>query len=355
MKREDPFRPTFHFAVPGDISSPTGGYGYARALLANAAGVGMSLELIELPGSFPYPSPQDIAETGRLLGAVPASATILVDGLAFGAMPEELVASLPQQLVALVHHPLAFETGLAPDAADRLRENERRALVHADAVIVTSDATVHLLCRDYGVPQHRITLAEPGVAPRARATPDQTGPVRLLSVGAVSPRKGYDVLIEAMSMIGAPAWSLSIVGATNRDPQTAQELARRIVRSGLSDRITMHGALSDAALDAHFRRTHLFVLSSRFEGYGMVLTEAVAYGLPVIATDGTPALEALPAEAALGVPADHPRPLARAIEAVVSAPERLAAMSDAAWRHAGRLPRWRDTAVTVARVLREVR
>jgi glycosyltransferase involved in cell wall biosynthesis len=347
-------RPIFYFAVPGDLAAPTGGYAYARALLANAADAGIALELIGLPAGYPNPTANDIAETERLFHALPPTATLLIDGLAYGAMPEPLVAGLPQKLVALVHHPLALETGIPAETANRLRDSERRALAHADAVIVTGAETEHLLVEGYGVEAEKISLAEPGVTPRPRATPDTDAPVRLLSVGAISPRKGYDVLIDALARVTELDWLAAIVGSIDRDAATAAVLSEQIARTGQQDRIRLVGAVDEDALDSCFRESHLFVLPSRFEGYGMVLTEAIAYGLPVIATETIPALRTLPPDATLGVPADDPGALAQAIQSVIADPARLRSMTDAAWRHANSLPRWQTTTATVARVLKEV-
>lgn len=347
-------RSTFYFAVPGDLASPTGGYAYARALLGHAEAVGIELVLVPLPAGYPTPTPNDIAETERQFAKLPATATVLVDGLAYGAMPEQLVAGLPQKLVALVHHPLALETGITAETATRLERRERKALAHADAVIITGAETANILHETYCVAPERITLAEPGVAERARAITDPSEIPRLLSIGAVSPRKGYDTLVDALTRLHQSPWTLDIVGDITRDETTSLKLAEQIYRTRQGDRIALHGAVPDDALDRLFRTSHLFVLPSRFEGYGMVLTEAVAYGLPIVATETTPSLKTIPPDACIGVPVDHPEALAAAIRSVLEDPERLAAMSDAAWAFANQLPRWTTTTETVARLLKEV-
>ena len=346
--------PSFYFLVPGDLATPTGGYAYARAVLSHAAEAGMRLELVELPGSYPRPGESDLEATRRTFESLPASSTLLIDGLAFGAMPDSLIKGLSHQIVALVHHPLALETGIDPDLATCLRETERSALARATAVVITGAETGDLLVADYGVPRRAITLAEPGVDRRTQSAPNATGPIRLLSVGAVSPRKGYDVLVSAVSGVADLDWRLTIAGATDRDPQTASRLVEQIDASGCGDRITVCGAISDDELDTAFRESHVFLLASLFEGYGMVLTEATAYGLPIIASDTIPALHTLPREAAIGVPVGNCTALEQAIRRVISDARLRESMAEASWNHAQKLPTWLSTAQTIANVLQGV-
>jgi hypothetical protein len=112
----------FAFAIPGDLSTPTGGYAYDRRVLAELAGLGWSIERIALGNDFPRPSPETLADAAASLTAVPAGQPILIDGLAFGAMPDVAAAlETTHPVIALVHHPLALETGLSAEDAEALR------------------------------------------------------------------------------------------------------------------------------------------------------------------------------------------------------------------------------------------
>src|SRR5215207_6976095 len=113
------------FAVPGDLAAPTGGYAYARQLLALLPEQGVSVRHVPLPDSYPHPSDADLIETERLLRETPEGGVLLVDGLAFGAMPASLVRGLGRRIVALVHHPLGFETGHEEAQRGELMESER--------------------------------------------------------------------------------------------------------------------------------------------------------------------------------------------------------------------------------------
>lgn len=337
------------FAIPGDLSLPTGGYAYDRRLLAEWQTSGVSARHLALPGSFPDPAAADLAETRRLLLSQPSDAVLLIDGLAYGAFPESLAVDLAGRVVALVHHPLALETGIAPARAAALTAGETAALRHARAVIVTSTTTARLLATDFGVPEQRLCVAEPGVDAAERAAGRQNGaPLRLLSVGSVVPRKGYDVLVSALRTLKDRPWRLTVVGA-HRAPDTARALTEQIQSAGLADRISLAGAIDDAALAQAYGRADLFVMSSLFEGYGMVLTEALARGLPIVCTTGGAAAETAPDTAALKVAPGDADALAKALSRLIDDEPLRASMADAAWTAAAALPRWRDTAAIVAR------
>jgi glycosyltransferase involved in cell wall biosynthesis len=343
------------FAIPGDLALPTGGYAYDRQLLARLPAHGIHVRHLPLPGSFPAPSDGDLADTSRLLLAEHWRTVLLIDGLAYGAFPTGMAAGLAGRVVALCHHPLALETALSPDRAADLKRLESAALGYAAAVIVTGRATAEILGRDFGVPAARITVAEPGVerATRARETPFGQ-PLHLLAVGAVSPRKGYDLLIAALAKMAALPWRLTIAGATDRAPDTFGALQQQVTGLGLADRVTFAGAVSDDALAALYGEADIFVMASHYEGYGMVLTEALARGLPIITTRSGPAVDVIPDTAAQKVAVGDVDDLAGSLAYLIGDASARQRHADAAWAAAQSLPDWDDTARIVARVLASV-
>lgn len=341
------------FAVPGDLATVTGGYEYARRLFEHVPRYGVTLEHVPLSDRFPNPSGANVMETrDRLIGAALGADALMVDGLAYGALPVALLRALPLRPIALVHHPLALETGWKPKDARRLAASERAALAWAAHVIVPSRTTANTLKRDYGVHPAAITVAPPGTEPAKRACGGGGDTIHIVSVGAVVARKGFDVLVDALSGISDRRWRLTIAGGLERAPDTVHALRARIEGAGLGDRIHLADALDRSELDRLYNSADLFALSSRHEGYGMVFAEALARGIPVVGTRAGAIPEVVPAEAGILVDVDDTGAFADALRKLIGDETLRARMAHTAWRHATALPRWEETAAIVAHVLR---
>jgi glycosyltransferase involved in cell wall biosynthesis len=339
------------FAVPGDLETLTGGYVYDRRLVAELTRVGWSVEVLPWAASFPHPSTADKTGAAASLAGLPDGSLVLVDGLAFGALPELAEAEARRlRLVALVHHPLALEPELPPQTRSRLKQSERRALAAAQAVIATSDTTAEMLIRDYGVAPERLAVAKPGTdaAPLARGSGRGARGPHLLSVGTLTPRKGHDLLIEALARIADLSWTCSIAGSATRSPTTTAALGAAIAANRLGGRVRLLGEIAD--LNPLYDSADLFVLASRHEGYGMVFAEALRRGLPVIGTTAGAIPEVVPPAAGLLVPPNDARSLADALRHVVGdagTRRRLAAGARATV-----LQHWEETARHVSAALR---
>lgn len=341
------------FAIPGDPSTLTGGYIYARRLTAALSEAGWRVRPLRLPEGFPFPSPADLAASRYLFAEIPDGACVFCDGLAFGALPQALIAEHAFRWVALVHHPLALETGLTASMIHSLRESERTALAQAKAVIATSKSTADTLARDYGVPLSRLSVALPGTD-MARRAPGTGHPPRLLCVATLTPRKGHDLLINALSKIAQLDWTCALVGSTTRDPNTAASVISTIEKAGIRERMQVLGELKSDALEAAYDAADIFVLPSRHEGYGMAFAEAMARGLPIVACAAGAVTDTVPSDAGILVPVDDVPAIAAALRRLISDPAERARRAEAAWRHGQRLPTWTETAANVASVLQGV-
>jgi glycosyltransferase involved in cell wall biosynthesis len=346
----------FAFAVPGDLATPTGGYGYDRRMIAELGQLGWEIDLLDLGEGFPWPSEATRTAARTRLLALPASRAIVIDGLALGVFPETVLQLAGRNpLLALVHHPLALEWGLSAAQADALRTSERAALAAVKGVVVTSAATAKLVASDYGVPAGRITVARPGTDPAPMAQGNhgrsRDGVVRLLSVGAVVPRKGFDVLIPALATLADLPWRLTIAGDRTRDRDAAARLDADIARYALGNRIEALGAVSPQSLAVLYAEADMFVLASRFEGYGMAYAEAVAHGLPVIGTNAGAIPDTVPPDAGLLVDAGDIPALAHALRRVVGDADLRQRLAGAARAAGPQLPTWRQSAEIFARAL----
>jgi glycosyltransferase involved in cell wall biosynthesis len=245
---------------------------------------GWSVEVEELDASFPRPTASALEHAARTLASIPDDTIAIVDGLAFGAMPDQVARETARlRLVALVHLPLAAELGMDAATADRVDANERRALAAAQLVIVTGRSSADAVVRQ-GVPRERIALVEPGTdrAPLARGSDGTT--VQLLAAGAVIPRKGHEILIRALVTIPDRNWHLTCAGNLDRDCSHVNRLKSLLRESGLEERVSFAGELGATELEARYRAADVFVLPTLYETYCMAVAEALAHGLPVVST-----------------------------------------------------------------------
>lgn len=338
------------FLIPGDLSLPTGGYAYDRAVIRKLPENGINVMHVALPGTFPNASAADLADTASIVKALPEDCVLLIDGLAYGAMPEAMIRAFNRPVIALCHHPLALENGISAERAIALHESERTALALAEHVIVTSPLTGKILAGDFAVSPEKITVAEPGTTRKPRATGSGNAVLELLAVGSIVPRKGYAVLIEAMAGLKRRNWRLKIAG-TARSLETVSALREQIKTAGLDAQVQLLGAVRDKELDDLYEKADLFVMASLFEGYGMVLAEALQRGLPIVTTTGGAASDTVPDGAGLKVPPGDSDALRHAIDKALVDPGLRARLSSAARQAGENLPTWDDTARILADIL----
>ena len=272
-----------HVILPNDIddpATPSGGNTYDRRVCRGLAALGWSVREHAVRGGWPSPLPAERAGLARVLAAVPDGALVLLDGLVASAVPEVLRPQACRlRLVVLVHMPLGDDA-------------EGAALAGTRAVITTSAWTRARLLELYGLPADRVHVATPGVDP-AGVVPGSEAGAGLLCVAAVTPHKGHDLLAQALARIADLPFTCVCVGALSRDPAFVGRLRRLTRAHGLTDRVRFAGPLSGDELDAAYAGADLLVLASRGESYGMVVTEALARGIPVLATAVTGLPEAL--------------------------------------------------------------
>jgi glycosyltransferase involved in cell wall biosynthesis len=288
--------PSFYFLLPGSPETPTGGFVYDRHMLRALRTYGRLAGGIVLPGGYPHPSEATRAAGERAVEGLRDGASAIIDGLAFSPLLEAFAAATARlSIYPLVHHPLCDETGLSAAIRDRLRERERQALGLARGVVVTSEHTA-LRLADFGVPAGRVRIVRPGVdVPSHRMQSAATSgahPVVLLCVASLVRRKGQDVLLRALARLRCFCWRLLLVGPA-RDAAFAGRLRRLARDLGIEGRIVFEGAVGASRLARFYRVADLFVLPSHYEGYGIAVAEAAAYGLPVVASDAGAIREAI--------------------------------------------------------------
>lgn len=339
------------FIVPGDPAQLTGGYLYDAHIVEELRARGWTVRVHGLRGRFPQADGEARCALASTLAALPVGRTVVIDGLALGGLPDIALAHAGRlALVALVHHPLADAHGLDALARRCLLASERAALSAVRVAITTSAHTARRLA-DFGLQPARVRVVEPGVAALPLAAADGEPP-RLLCVASLTPRKGQDVLVDALARISTLPWQCELVGSTTRAPVFAARVARRIAASALQARIALRGECDMDALRAAYAGADLFVLPSHYEGYGMVIDEAIGAGLPVLTTTGGALAATLPPEAGLAVPPGDAGALADALRLLLEdRPRRLALRAGARRARAGRRT-WAQAGVEFAAALR---
>ncbi|RMA42257.1 glycosyltransferase family 4 protein [Rhodophyticola porphyridii] len=337
------------FAIPGDIATVTGGYIYERRLLQELRALGHDVTHLQLGASFPEPTPADMDHAVTSLRSLDPERALILDGLVYGAVDTAGLAQVRAPIVAMIHHPLALETGLDPALRDHLFRTERANLALAEEVLVPSGHTAHILTTQYAVPAQRITIAQPG-SERPTGIRVPADPPLILSVGIQHPRKGHDVLLRALAGLRDLRWRAVIVGSAH-DAACAEDLARLLDQLALGDRVTFAGRIPQPDLDALFGQASLFALATRYEGYGMVFDEALAWGLPIVSCDTGAVPHTVPSGAGLLVPPDAPEDLADAIACILTDKTLREDMEACAKRAGTARPKWQDTARIAGQVL----
>jgi glycosyltransferase involved in cell wall biosynthesis len=346
-----------HVIVPegiDDPARPSGGNAYDRQACRGLAELGWAVHVHAMPGAWPRPGEAGHTALARAVQRIPDGAVVLLDGLVASTAPETLVPQARRlRQVVLVHMPLGHRP---PDhEADAVRAREREVLAAAAAVVTTSAWTRRRLGELYALPADRVHVIEPGVDAACLAPGSAAGDA-LLCVAALTPDKGHEVLFDGLAMATDLSWRCECVGSLVSDPAFADGVRRRARNSGLGDRVRFPGPRFGAELDRAYAAADLLVLASRAETYGMVVTEALARGLPVLATAVGGVTEALGhgedgTRPGLLVPPGDPVALGAALRTWLGDAELRARLRRAARERRASLRRWPATASILAGVL----
>ena len=264
------------FAIPGDINLPTGGYAYDRRVLALLPQFGVAVRHLALPGGFPAPDRGRSRRDARACcRACRADTVILVDGLAYGAMPAELIAALRSPIVALVHHPLCLEAGLAKARQDELlRAGEGRARARPAR---------HRHQPDHGGHARRRFRR----ARRTRSPSPSPAPTRPRAPAAPASRCSCWRSARSCRARPSTCWCARSPPCRSRDWRLDHRRPHRPQRAGARGAAGGHRRHRTWATHRARRpgrpasswtssmpRPIVFVMPSLYEGYGMVLAEA---------------------------------------------------------------------------------
>ena len=332
------------FLVPGALDQVTGGYLFDRRIVEGLRRAGRKVDVVELAGAYPAADAAAHAAVAAAFAALPDGSAAVIDGLALpGAETCLADAASRLRLVGFIHHTLALETGLTTAEQAHYADLEARQLPLLRGAICPSAETARALV-GYGLPPERIAIVPPGTAKPAAPAPLRTsGRLRLLCVATVTPRKGHLLLIEALASLADLDWDLLCIGSLERDPAEASALRAAIARHGLGSRVTLAGEWPPERLAEAYQAADAFVLPSFLEGYGMAFAEALAHGLPIVATRGGAIPDTVPESAGLLVPVGDTAALAAALRRLLMEDGLRGALAEGAARAGAALPDWDET------------
>jgi glycosyltransferase involved in cell wall biosynthesis len=351
---------TLHFVVPDGIDDParpSGGNTYDRNLCRGLTSLGWTVHTHPVSGFWSEPDAASFVALEAAMRSIPDGGLALLDGLVASPSPHVLAPHAGRlRLVVLVHMPLSLRPEL--DDEGEILMCERAVLSAAGAVVTTSEWSRDRLMELHALPADRLHVAVPGVQPAELATGTATGEA-LLTVAAVIPGKGHDLLLDALARIPELSWHWVCVGSADRDPSFVEALRRRSRERGLADRVLFAGTATGADLDRAYAAADVMVLASRAETYGMVVTEALARGVPVVATEVGGVTEALGhgsdgTRPGLVVPAEDPTALADALRSWLTDAELRARLRRIARERRETLSGWSATTSVIAGVLTEL-
>ena len=282
--------------MPVDVETPTGGNYYDLCLAEALRSEGDEVELVR-------------CEPSALLARLKQSwaGHTLVDGLLACSQPEAVAST---DVAVLVHMPFGLTTGLPRERVDELDRLERLSLHAARAVIATSHWTARYLGRHHL--RGKVAVAPPGVDPAAVVT--GSDPALFVHVAALLPHKDQLTVVKALSSLADLSWRARLAGSVDRDRAYASTVMAAVRACALDGRVEIPGVVPR---DAAWAGADLALLPSRAESFGMVVTEALARGIPAVVSQGGPA-EALGRTAAgerpgVVIPPGDDRALARVL------------------------------------------
>ncbi|HQT79797.1 MAG TPA: glycosyltransferase family 4 protein [Rhodopila sp.] len=286
--------------------------------------LGHTVQVAELPGRFPDPDQAAIYAARSAWSTLPPDAPRLIAGdvlAAFDGLP-------PHHVTALIQRPPEADASLLRD------------LPH---VVVPSEIMQTRLAHEFGVPADRIAIIPPGIDPLPRSAGSNSSTCHILTVGALVPRKGQDVLLRALGQLFDLDWILTIAGAP-QDPAYADSLHRLARDLRIDSRLRFVSA-------PPWDQADMFALASHDEGYGIAIAEAMRRGLPVAVTSVGAVPMLVGPEAGIVCAPNDVEQLSKAMRRLIFDHELRRDMAEVAWQAGQLLPSWTDQARRLAELI----
>ena len=287
-----------HLIISDEISSLTGGYIYNNHIVEGLRRQGYSIKVHTLMNDFPFPSQESIKLCRNILISIPIGEVIIFDSLVFGVIPDLLKEIKPYHpIVALMHLPLMFGD-FNDESKMLLTALEFEAFNYANLIIVTSKFLKSKL-QSIGIDSDRIKVVIPGVSIYSHKTHYALKPSHLLYVANYTVNKSHNLLIEALSGLKHLDWTLHCYGNVETDSACFNSLSGLVNENFLQNRIMLCKSVHGKALSSVYSSADIFIHPSSFETYGMVLSEALSHGIPVIVSKEVKRTNTVPSDMGL--------------------------------------------------------
>jgi glycosyltransferase involved in cell wall biosynthesis len=350
--------------IYGSIDTISGGYLYDRVLVAHLRRRGHTVQIVSLPWrNYPRHLLDNFSKSLLHKLRQLAVDVLIQDELNHPSMAwlnDRL--HLPFPIISLVHHLRCDE--LRPTWQNTLyRQVERRYLDSVGGFIFNSRTTQKAVDRVSRINDRPWVIATPAgdwLNPEIEADEitnraHLNGPLRLIFLGNLIPRKGLHTLIEALSQLPLGAHKLEVVGDTQVDPDYTRRIHRQIKGHGLETMVNFRGALDDSALAGSLRRSHVLVVPSSYEGFGIVYLEGMGFGLPVIGTTKGAAPEIIhPGKSGYLIEAGDSSTLSTILAELHKDRPHLATLSLAARQRYSQFPGWEQSMEKIRAFLHHV-
>jgi glycosyltransferase involved in cell wall biosynthesis len=340
-----------YFLSGGDINSLTGGHLYNMHIINGLKNKNYSVSLQAAGGK--WDNKEGIDKMCRLyLQKIPWGSCIIIDSLILASLTNLVRKSMDRfKFLGLIHLPVSYDikTGIH----GKLSEDELGALNHMHRLVVTGGFTFDLLC-NAGIDPRKITIIQPGTDQFPRKAQYARVPSNLLCIANYSALKAQDVLIRALSRLKTRNWTLHLYGDTDRDPEYTSFLRSLILYLGLESRIIVHRIVERQNISKVFLEADLFILPSLFESYGMVLSESLAHGIPVISTLAGNIRNTVPEGMGILIEPGNEAELADSISSLFDSPEKYSALCTASSSYYKQSRSWEQAVSEFESVIRKI-
>jgi glycosyltransferase involved in cell wall biosynthesis len=328
------------FFLPDHADRTTGGHAYDRRMVEALRRMGHDAAIVPVRGRLPLADAAACDAAAAAWRDCPSPCIRVIDGSALAAFLPLADALGATQMAGLIHHPTSLEAGF--DEADhaRLHATEQSILPRLARVVTTSETVAETLVDRFGVARTRIAVVGPGVDPAERSTGSGTTQCRILSVSALAPRKGHDVLLRALARLFDLDWHLTIVGTPERHAAHAAALHALAKELGIAGRVVFAGVVDDAALEALWRTSDLFALATHWESTPWAAMQALRHGVPPVIGAGGAAADGVTLKNGLVVPPGDVEQLSKALRRAIFDRDLRATMAAEAWQNGAALPDW---------------